>query len=208
MILVVDNYDSFTYNLVQYLGQCGEEAKVVRNDEIGLEGVITLGPSGILLSPGPCSPESSGVCLAILAEALDAGGRLAGIPVFGVCLGYQAMGLASGAKIKRAATLRHGKTSPIQHDGKGVFQGCPNPLTVARYHSLAIGEGLPDYFERTAQALDDGELMAIRHRTLPIEGVQFHPESIVSESGLTIVGNFVAQVRSARMEGDGPHHRS
>ncbi|MGE0001650.1 MAG: aminodeoxychorismate/anthranilate synthase component II [Fimbriimonadaceae bacterium] len=208
MILVIDNYDSFTYNLVQYLGQCGEKATVVRNDAISLQGVVEARPTGILLSPGPCSPESSGVCLDILAEAFHPAGRLSGVPIFGVCLGYQAMGLVSGAKIRHAATLRHGKTSPIEHDGKGVFAGCPSPLTVTRYHSLAIGEGLSDDFEPTATALDDQELMAIRHRILPIEGVQFHPESITSEHGLTIVGNFVQQVRSARMGSDGPQHSS
>lgn len=204
LILVIDNYDSFTYNLVQYLGQCGALAEVVRNDAISLEGVLAARPSGILLSPGPCSPESSGVCLEILTEALRPSGRLSGLPIFGVCLGYQAMGLVSGAAIQRAATLRHGKTSPVEHDGKGVFRDCPNPLTATRYHSLSIGDGLDPQFERTAVALDDGELMAIRHKSLPLEGVQFHPESIVSESGLTIIGNFVEQVRNARMEGDGP----
>ena len=190
MILVIDNYDSFTYNLVQYLGQCGAEVKVWRNDEITLDEVMSLRPDGILLSPGPCTPKESGVCLDIAKAALTGGFP----PIFGVCLGYQAIGLAAGANVRGAKTMMHGKASQIQHDGKRAFAGIPNPFSAIRYHSLVL-DNLPAEFEASAHSLDDHEIMAMRHRHLPIEGVLFHPESILTESGLQIVQNFANQVK-------------
>ena len=192
MILVIDNYDSFTYNLVQYLGILGAELDVRRNDEVTLEEVVALRPERILLSPGPCTPNESGVCLDVLREALN-GTRLAGVPVFGVCLGMQAMGLVAGAEIRRARTIRHGKTSPVEHDGEGVFAGVPSPVAAIRYHSLVIeATTLNDGWKATAFTTDDQELMGIRHRHLPMEGVQIHPESVLTESGLRMMENFLA----------------
>jgi anthranilate synthase component 2 len=200
VVLVVDNFDSFTYNLVQILGEIGLEMEVRRNDEVGLAEAVAMRPDGVLLSPGPCSPESSGVSLEIARCALDAGGPLAGVPVLGVCLGHQAIGQAAGADIRFAATLRHGKTSPVTHDGAGIFQGCPSPVQVVRYHSLSVGEGgLTDVFEVTARSADDGEVMGMRHRRLPIEGVQFHPESILTEHGKTMLENWATTVKSAKL---------
>jgi len=191
VIYVIDNFDSFTYNLVQYLGQEGGDITVVRNNEVTLDDVIAAHPAGILLSPGPCDPSSSGVCLAVVQEALTPGGQLAGIPVLGVCLGMQAMGQVSGATVRRAKTIRHGKTSSIRHDAQGVFAALPNPLQGIRYHSLVVEESElgPDWIA-TAHAEDDGELMGMRHRSLPLEGVQFHPESVLSEAGLDLVRNW------------------
>lgn len=198
MILVIDNYDSFTYNLVQYLGVIGEHPHVVRNDAIDLEGVIALAPSGILLSPGPCTPAQSGVCRPIVQEALH-GERLAGVPIFGVCLGHQTLADVAGGIVTRACRIRHGKTSPVRHDGRGLFAGMPNPFRAVRYHSLAIeAESLPADFEVTATSEDDGEIMGVRHRSLPLEGVQFHPESILTEDGLRILRNFVEWTRGRR----------
>jgi anthranilate synthase/aminodeoxychorismate synthase-like glutamine amidotransferase len=192
VILVIDNYDSFTYNLVQYLGILGAELDVRRNDEVTLEEVVAMRPERILLSPGPCTPNESGVCLDVLQEALD-GTRLAGVPIFGVCLGMQAMGLVAGAEIRRARTIRHGKTSPVEHDGEGVFAGVPNPVAAIRYHSLVIeATTLNDDWKATAFTTDDQELMGIRHRHLPLEGVQFHPESVLTESGLLMMENFLS----------------
>ena len=193
MILVIDNYDSFTYNLVQYLGQCGVEIVVRRNDEITVEEIIGLNPAGIMLSPGPCTPDKSGVCLSILAGALGSeGAPLKGIPIFGVCLGHQAMGHVAGGEVKQARSIMHGKTSMIRHDGKGLFAGMPNPFRAVRYHSLVVTrDSVPSEFEITATAEDDGEIMGLRHKTLPIEGVQFHPESVLTEQGIRIVQNFV-----------------
>ncbi len=196
MILVIDNYDSFTYNLVQYLGVVGAEVSVHRNDAIGLEEALALKPDGILLSPGPCTPDRSGVCLDILREAMAPGSGWR-IPILGVCLGHQAIGLVAGATVDRARRIRHGKASPIRHLGVGVFEGLPNPFQAIRYHSLAIlRDTLPETLEVTAESEDDGEIMGVRHTSLPIEGVQFHPESVLTESGLEIVRNFVR--RAAR----------
>ncbi len=191
MILVIDNFDSFTYNLVQYLAQCGAEVTVRRNNEISVPEILELSPGGILLSPGPCTPNESGVCLDVLSAALA--GELA-MPIFGVCLGHQAIGLQSGGVVRRAAQVRHGKASLVAHDGTGVFAGLPSPFSAIRYHSLVIDpESLHPDFRVTARSLDDDEIMGIRHLSLPIEGVQFHPESILTEHGLELVGNFVRQ---------------
>lgn len=194
MILVIDNFDSFTYNLVQYLGLCGAEVQVFRNDEITLGEIEALHPEGIMLSPGPCTPAESGICLDILRDAFE--NARTDRPVFGVCLGHQAIGLVTGATIRRARTMMHGKASQVEHDGKGYFLGMPNPCKCIRYHSLVIEEStLSEEFLVTARSLDDHEIMGIRHRKLPIEGVQFHPESVESESGMKMVQNFVDQVR-------------
>lgn len=195
MVLVVDNYDSFTFNLVQYLGQCDVEVLVRRNDELTLSDIVSLKPAGIMLSPGPCTPKESGVCLDVLQEALH-GTSLRGTPIFGVCLGHQAIGHVGGGTVDRASRIMHGKASPVRHDGKGVFAGMPNPFSAIRYHSLAV---LPDHvpagFKVTATAEDDGTIMGLRHESLPIEGVQFHPESVLTEQGFTIVRNFADAVR-------------
>lgn len=206
MILVLDNYDSFTYNLVQYLGQCGEPVEVRRNDKITADEIVALHPDGIMLSPGPCTPESAGVCLTVLAGALPGPNIpqehrefFRRTPIFGVCLGLQAMGLVSGAKVVQAKAVRHGKASMVRHDGKGLFEGMPNPFSAIRYHSLVVrADSLPPDFEITATAEDDGEIMGLRHRTLPIEGVQFHPESVLTEQGFRIVENFVRRVVSGK----------
>jgi anthranilate synthase/aminodeoxychorismate synthase-like glutamine amidotransferase len=194
MILVIDNYDSFTFNLVQYLGRCGAEVVVRRNDEISLEDIRQLKPQGIMLSPGPCTPKESGVCLDILTATLA---QQEGFqtPLFGVCLGHQAIGYIGGGTVERAGKLMHGKASQVEHDGKGLFAGMPNPFSAIRYHSLVVRrDTVPDGFIVTATSLDDREIMGLRHTSLPIEGVQFHPESIMTEEGFTIVENFVKQV--------------
>jgi anthranilate synthase/aminodeoxychorismate synthase-like glutamine amidotransferase len=185
MILVIDNYDSFTYNLVQYLGELGAEIEVVRNDEITPEEILKKNPDQILISPGPCSPKEAGVSVEVIKQ-------LAGkIPILGVCLGHQSIGYAFGGEIVRAKQLMHGKTSQITHDGKGVFKGLPNPFRATRYHSLVINkEKVPECLEVTATS-EDGEIMGVRHKTLPIEGVQFHPESILTESGKELLKNFI-----------------
>jgi anthranilate synthase/aminodeoxychorismate synthase-like glutamine amidotransferase len=188
MVLVIDNYDSFTYNLVQYLGQCGAEVVVRRNDEIDLEEIERMRPDGILLSPGPCTPDQAGVCLDLAARALAGGWD---IPIFGVCLGHQTLGQASGGEVRRAGRVMHGKTSLVRHDGEGVFAGMPNPFRAVRYHSLVVTRAsVPEGFRVTATAEDDGEVMGLRHESLPIEGVQFHPESVLTEEGFRIVANF------------------
>lgn len=190
MILVIDNYDSFTYNLVQYLGQCGAEIVVKRNDEITLDEIRAMKPDGIMLSPGPCTPKDSKVCLDILRAALDKeeGFR---VPLFGVCLGHQAIGEVTGSPVIVAEKIMHGKASMVKHDGKGVFAGMPNPFSAIRYHSLVIGKSAPPVgFIVTARSLDDDEIMGVRHSKLPIEGVQFHPESVLTQEGFTIVENF------------------
>jgi len=191
MILVIDNYDSFTYNLVQYLGELGEEVVVRRNDEIDLDGIAALKPDHILISPGPCTPNEAGVSL----ELID---RFKGeIPILGVCLGHQAIGQAFGGDVVRAERLMHGKTSPIEHDGRTMFEGLPNPFTATRYHSLIVKrETLPDELEVSAQTAE-GEIMGLRHKKYPIEGVQFHPESIITEHGLTMLRNFIERTRRA-----------
>ena len=188
---MIDNFDSFTYNLVQYLGEMGEELVVKRNDEISLEEIEAMAPEQIIVSPGPCSPSEAGISVAAIQ-------RFAGvIPLFGVCLGQQAIGQAFGGRIVRAQSLMHGKTSPIHHDGRGVFEGMPQDFPATRYHSLVIENAtLPAELEVSART-PDGEIMGVRHKTLPIEGVQFHPESILTEGGKRILQNFVMQHRKA-----------
>jgi anthranilate synthase component 2 len=185
MLLMIDNYDSFTYNLVQYLGELGADVKVVRNDEIGLDEVARMRPERIVVSPGPCSPNEAGISLALIE-------RLGGaVPILGVCLGHQAIGQAYGGKVVHAQQLMHGKTSPIHHAGQGVFAGLPSPFTATRYHSLAVERAsLPDCLEVTAWT-DDGEIMGLRHRSLAVEGVQFHPEAILTEHGHAMLKTFL-----------------
>jgi anthranilate synthase component 2 len=185
MVLMVDNYDSFTYNLVQYLGELGEEVKVVRNDELTVDEIEALRPDRIVLSPGPCTPNEAGVSLELVR-------RLAGrVPILGVCLGHQAIGQAFGGRVVHARTLMHGKTSAIHHTGAGVFRGLPSPYTATRYHSLAVERATcPADLEVTAWT-DDGEIMGVRHKSLPVEGVQFHPESILTEHGHDLLRNFL-----------------
>ncbi|MDF2714767.1 MAG: anthranilate synthase component [Paenibacillus sp.] len=186
MILVIDNYDSFTYNLVQYLGEIGQEVVVHRNDQIDLEGIESLKPDHILISPGPCTPNEAGISLALID-------RFKGqIPILGVCLGHQSIGQVFGGEVIRAEKLMHGKTSDIYHDGKTIFEGIPSPYTATRYHSLIVRrETLPDCLEISAET-KDGEIMGLRHKEYPIEGVQFHPESIITDHGLKLLRNFVA----------------
>lgn len=185
MILVIDNYDSFTYNLVQYLGELGEEVKVARNDEISIQEIEALAPDHILISPGPCTPNEAGISLELLQHFKGI------IPIFGVCLGHQAIGQAFGGNVIRAERLMHGKTSPIHHNGTSVFEGLESPFTATRYHSLIVErESLPDCLEITAETAE-GEIMALRHKEYPIEGVQFHPESIITDHGHTMLRNFL-----------------
>lgn len=196
MILVIDNYDSFTYNLVQYLGQLGEETVVRRNDEVTLAEIEAMNPMGIMLSPGPCTPKESGVCLDIARAALAPNARRP-IPLFGVCLGHQAIGEVGGGTVDRAEKIMHGKSSMVRHDGKGLFEGMPNPFSAIRYHSLVVTKDtVPPEFIVTATAEDDGEIMGLRHESLPIEGVQFHPESVLTENGLRIIENFVRMTKA------------
>jgi anthranilate synthase component II len=185
MILMIDNYDSFTYNLVQYLGELGAEVKVVRNDEVSLADIEALDPERIVISPGPCSPNEAGISL----EAIR---RFAGRkPILGVCLGHQAIGQAFGGTVVHAKTLMHGKVSPVEHGGRGVFAGLPNAFIATRYHSLALErQSLPECFEVTAWTAD-GEIMGLRHRAVQIEGVQFHPESVLTEHGHSLLQNFL-----------------
>lgn len=187
-VLVIDSYDSFVYNLVQYLGELGAEPIVVRNDQLTVEEALALEPDGVLLSPGPGRPEDAGIiCDAIPAFAA------AGVPVLGVCLGHQAIGHVYGGAVVRAPTLMHGKTSPIEHEGAGVFEGLPSPLIATRYHSLVIDpETMPTCLEVTATC--DGTVMGVRHRELPIEGVQFHPESILTGAGHDLLRNFLRRL--------------
>jgi anthranilate synthase component 2 len=185
MLLMIDNYDSFTYNIVQYFGELGEDVRTVRNDEITLNDIRELKPDRICISPGPKSPADAGISVEVLKQ-------LAGkLPILGVCLGHQAIGAAFGGKVVRAKQVMHGKTSLIAHTGEGVFKGLPSPFTVIRYHSLAIERAsLPDCLEVTAWT-DDGEIMGVRHKEFDIEGVQFHPESILSEHGHALLKNFL-----------------
>ena len=192
MILVIDNYDSFTYNLVHYLNELGAETLVYRNDALSVDEALGLKPQGVLLSPGPCTPNEAGICLALLDAAPN------DLPILGVCLGHQAIGQAYGGDVVRAKQVMHGKTSPVFHHDSGVFAGLNNPLTVTRYHSLVVKrETLPDCLELTAWTqLEDGsvdEIMGLRHKTLNIEGVQFHPESILTEHGHAMLRNFLVQ---------------
>jgi anthranilate synthase component 2 len=185
MLLMIDNYDSFTYNLVQYLGELGCEVAVFRNDEITLDSIADLKPQHIVISPGPCTPNEAGVSVPLIRRF---GGE---IPILGVCLGHQSIGSAFGGRIVHAKTLMHGKTSMIHHKGVGAFHDLPDPFQATRYHSLVIErETLPDCLEVTAWT-DDGEIMGVRHKTLPIEGVQFHPESILTEHGHKLLNNFL-----------------
>jgi para-aminobenzoate synthetase component 2 len=186
-VLVIDNYDSFVYNLVQYLGQLGVECEVWRNDEIGVADVGRLGPSGVLLSPGPGTPDRAGITLDLIKHYAGK------VPIFGVCLGHQAIGEAFGAVVARAPELLHGKTSQVTHASVGVLAGLPEPFTATRYHSLAVVEStLPDEIEVTGRTTDSGLVMAIRHKTLPLEGVQFHPESVLTQGGHLVLANWLA----------------
>ncbi|RUT27747.1 aminodeoxychorismate/anthranilate synthase component II [Paenibacillus zeisoli] len=192
MILVIDNYDSFTYNLVQYLGELGEEVTVRRNDEIDIEGIRQLAPDHILISPGPCTPNEAGISLDVIENFKGI------IPIFGVCLGHQAIGQSFGGNVIRAQRLMHGKTSPILHQGASVFEGLPTPFTATRYHSLLVErDTLPDCLEITAET-EEGEIMGLRHKEYDVEGVQFHPESIITDHGHQILRNFLSRKAGAR----------
>ncbi len=186
MILMIDNYDSFTYNVVQYFGKLGADIEVYRNDKITIDEIEKKKPKALVISPGPCTPKEAGVSV----EAIR---RFAGkIPIFGICLGHQSIGYAFGAKIVRARKLMHGKASNIIHNGRELFEGMKNPFSAIRYHSLVIErESLPEVFEITAESEDDREIMGIRHKEFPIYGVQFHPESILTENGIKIIENFL-----------------
>jgi anthranilate synthase component II len=185
MVLMIDNYDSFTYNLVQYLGELGARVRVFRNDEIAIDAAAALEPSHVVISPGPCTPDRAGVSVGLIR-------RLAGrVPLLGVCLGHQAIGQAFGGKVVRARQVMHGKTSRVRHDGKGAFAGLPEEFIATRYHSLVIEpESLPQCLEATAHS-EDGEIMGVRHRKLAVEGVQFHPEALLTEHGHRILENFL-----------------
>jgi anthranilate synthase component 2 len=185
MILVIDNYDSFTYNLVHYVNELGAETAVWRNDKISVQDALALKPEGVILSPGPCTPNEAGICLPLLRAAPPE------LPILGVCLGHQSIGQAYGGEVIRAQALMHGKTSLIHHDGRGVFKDIPSPFTATRYHSLSVRrEDLPADLDVTAWT-DDGEIMGVQHKTRPVHGVQFHPESIATEHGHELLGNFL-----------------
>jgi anthranilate synthase/aminodeoxychorismate synthase-like glutamine amidotransferase len=185
MILMLDNYDSFTYNLVQYFGELGAEVAVHRNDEISVDAACAMAPTHVVLSPGPCTPNEAGITLALIE-------RLAGkVPILGVCLGHQAIGQAFGGKVVRAGQVMHGKTSRVKHDGAGVFAGVPDAFLATRYHSLVVeAASLPDCLVATAHS-EDGEIMGLRHRALAVEGVQFHPEALLTEHGHRVLQNFI-----------------
>ncbi|MEO8876239.1 MAG: aminodeoxychorismate/anthranilate synthase component II [Polyangiaceae bacterium] len=194
MILVIDNYDSFTFNLVQYLGELGAATRVVKNDALDAAGVAAAGADGLLISPGPCTPNEAGVSLSSIQKMKDQ------IPILGVCLGHQAIGQAFGGHVVRADRLMHGKTSPIEHSGSGVFSGLPSPFTATRYHSLVVEKKtLPVDLEVTAWTAE-GEIMALRHRLFNIQGVQFHPESILTLLGKTLLKNWLVEVDAARQK--------
>ena len=191
MVFVLDNYDSFTYNLVQYMGELGAEVTVRRNDEITPAEIVALRPERILLSPGPCTPQEAGILIPLIKHlaALPAPDQ---IPVLGVCLGHQAIGAAFGGKVIRAPQLMHGKTSVVDHDGCTIFQDLPQPMTCTRYHSLIVDESsVPPDLEVSARVAGEGTIMALRHRSLPIEGVQFHPESVLTDHGKQLIANFL-----------------
>ena len=193
MVFVLDNYDSFTYNLVQYMGELGAEMVIRRNDELTPAEVEALNPDRILISPGPCTPQEAGISIALLkhfAAMQQTGGPR--VPILGVCLGHQAIGAAFGGSVVRAAKLMHGKTSEVEHDGRTIFKDIPSTMTCTRYHSLIVQEeGLPEELEVSARTADRETIMALRHRTLPIEGVQFHPESVLTSHGRTLIENFL-----------------
>ncbi|NVN37354.1 anthranilate synthase component II [Komagataeibacter swingsii] len=191
MILLIDNYDSFTFNLVHYLGDLGEKCDVYRNDAISVDDALALRPEAIVISPGPCSPNEAGICCDLIAAAAGK------VPVFGVCLGHQAIGQVFGGKVVRAPVPMHGKVSPVYHDGTDIFAGLPDPFSATRYHSLTVDpDSLPDTLVATAHTAD-GVIMGLRHASLPIFGVQFHPESIASEYGHEIMGNFLSIARGS-----------
>jgi anthranilate synthase/aminodeoxychorismate synthase-like glutamine amidotransferase len=188
MILMIDNYDSFTYNLVQYLGQLGQDVMVYRNDEITLDEIGKLAPDAIFLSPGPCTPKEAGITVDVIRKFHKS------VPLMGVCLGHQAIGYAFGGNVVRAGRLMHGKTSPIINDGKTIFKGLPNPFTAGRYHSLLVERtSLPSCLEISAET-EEGEIMGIRHRGYPVEGIQFHPESILTPHGKRIIKNYLEMI--------------
>ncbi|MCM2562130.1 aminodeoxychorismate/anthranilate synthase component II [Lutimaribacter sp. EGI FJ00015] len=190
MLLLIDNYDSFTYNLVHYLGELGADVQVHRNDTLDVQQAMAMKPAGILLSPGPCDPDQAGICLSLTRAAAEAG-----IPLMGVCLGHQAIGQAFGGKVVRCHEIVHGKMGAMHHDGESVFAGLPSPFRATRYHSLVVErDSLPDCLRVTA-ALDDGTIMGLQHRDLPIHGVQFHPESIASEHGHAMLKNFLNMMK-------------
>lgn len=190
MLLLIDNYDSFTYNLVHYLGEMGADVQVKRNDALDVQAAMALHPEAILLSPGPCDPSQAGICLPLVLAAAETG-----TPLMGVCLGHQAIGEAFGGKVVRAADIVHGKRGTMHHDGSGVFAGLPSPFAATRYHSLIVErESLPACLEVNAW-LEDGTIMGLRHKTLPIHGVQFHPESIASEHGHKLLKNFLEMAK-------------
>jgi anthranilate synthase component 2 len=193
MLLMIDNYDSFTFNIVQYLAQLGEDVKVVRNDELSVSEIAGLKPDRIVVSPGPCSPEEAGISVAAIQEFAGK------IPLLGVCLGHQSIGAAFGGTVVRSVSLMHGKTSPIHHDGKELFERLPNPFNATRYHSLVVERAsLPDCLEVTAW-VENGEIMGLRHKQLPVWGVQFHPESILTEGGMELLDNFLKLSRQYGM---------
>ncbi len=190
MLLLIDNYDSFTYNLVHYLGDLGAQVEIRRNDAIDVQQAMAMKPAGIILSPGPCDPDQAGICLALTAAAAETG-----TPLLGVCLGHQTLGQAFGGKVVRAGDIVHGKMGQMHHTGKGVFAGLPSPFAATRYHSLVVERAsLPDCLEITAE-LEDGTIMGLQHRELPMHGVQFHPESIRSEHGHKMLQNFLNEVK-------------
>lgn len=190
MLLLIDNYDSFTYNLVHYLGSLGADVHVVRNDQITVDKAMAMTPAGILLSPGPCDPDQAGICLDMTRAAAEAE-----LPLLGVCLGHQTLGQAFGGKVVRAKDIVHGKMGQMHHTGKGMFAGLPSPFAATRYHSLVVDrDSLPDTLEITAE-LEDGTIMGLQHRTLPLHGVQFHPESIRSEHGHAMLQNFLNEMK-------------
>jgi anthranilate synthase/aminodeoxychorismate synthase-like glutamine amidotransferase len=195
MVFVLDNYDSFTYNLVQYIGELGEEVVVRRNDELTPEEIVALKPTRILLSPGPCTPQEAGILIPLIKHLAQLP-MAKQIPTLGVCLGHQAIGAAFGGEVIRAPQLMHGKTSVISHDGRGVFQSLPQPMTATRYHSLIVREdSVPDTLEVSARVVGESTIMGLRHKTLPIEGVQFHPESVLTQHGKHLIHNFLEAVR-------------
>ncbi|MBN1472035.1 MAG: aminodeoxychorismate/anthranilate synthase component II [Syntrophaceae bacterium] len=185
MILMIDNYDSFTFNIVQYLGQMGEDVKVYRNDKIDIPGIKALKPAAIFLSPGPCTPAEAGITVDVVREFYK------DVPMMGICLGHQSMGYAFGARVLRAERIMHGKISSVKHDGRTIFAGLPNPFPAGRYHSLIVErKTLPSFLEISAET-DEGEIMGLRHKEYPVEGIQFHPESVLTPQGKRIIRNFL-----------------